>query len=295
MKTNRERILMIGAGAIAFFYCGDWAYQSFVATPLQSRQDRIDRLTSDVESREAELRRSRRAIDSLSVWQAKSLPSDSLRARSIYQNWLLEVVGRVGLVGCTVDSADPVRRQGDLQAISFSVRGRGTLNQLAKLLYEFYRANHLHQIQSLTVTPLVGQGTLDLSLAVEALIVPGAEPKEALDRNPDPQWMSVRLADYDAIVRRDLFGIGGGDTDTIDDVFLTAVTDDGRKRQAWFTLRAQGKTLRLGKGESIAVGDFQGRVVDIDAADVVIEAQGERWLMSLGENLAGAAAVPPES
>ena len=52
--------------------------------------------------------------------------------------------------------------------------------------------------------------------------------------------------------------------------------------------------LRLRIGASLQIGQFQGTLVRIDEDDVVLESEGERWLLGLGESLAQAYAVPPE-
>jgi hypothetical protein len=46
-------------------------------------------------------------------------------------------------------------------------------------------------------------------------------------------------------------------------------------------------------GQTLAVGQFHGDVVEIATDDVVLEADGERWLLALGENLGEACALPP--
>jgi hypothetical protein len=52
--------------------------------------------------------------------------------------------------------------------------------------------------------------------------------------------------------------------------------------------------LKLKVGQRFEVGDFQGMVAEIDERDVVIDSDGERWLLTLGEQLSQATALPPE-
>ena len=59
--------------------------------------------------------------------------------------------------------------------ISFSVQGRGTLEQLTELLHEFYSAAHLHQIQSLVIAPVGRTDLLDVSVSIETLALAGAD------------------------------------------------------------------------------------------------------------------------
>ena len=105
---------------------------------------------------------------------------------------------------------------------------------------------------------------------------------------------SAALADYDPIVQRNLFGIGGS-PDPTDHTYLTAVSSVDGEPQVWFTLRAAGEVLKLRKGDGLEVGQFSGTIAEIEGSDVVIEADdGERWLLTLGESLTDAYALPPE-
>ena len=64
--------------------------------------------------------------------------------------------------------------------------------------------------------------------------------------------------------------------------------------EVWFTVRTNDEILRLHQGEVLEVGVFRGTVVEISDSDVVLESDGERWLLTVGENLTQAAALPPE-
>ena len=121
----------------------------------------------------------RAAVKQLELWQRRSLPSDPQVARSLYQAWLLGLVGRVGLGNHSVDAGEP-RNRGGYYQISFTVQGRGSLEQLTAFLHEFYSAGHLHQIQSLVITPAGRNDMLDLSITIEALALAGADRKDRL-------------------------------------------------------------------------------------------------------------------
>ena len=59
-------------------------------------------------------------------------------------------------------------------------------------------------------------------------------------------------------------------------------------------MRTSDTVLKLRKGDVLEVGQFKGTLVDIADADVILESDGERWLMTIGENLTRATALPPE-
>lgn len=307
----RPYILAAVFGGILLYFGGEWVLE-MLQGPIERASQKTERLKQEIKKREDELARARRAAKQLAVWETQSLPADIEVARSLYQAWLVELVDEVKLDDPSVNSGEPVSRQGMYHTLPFSVRGRGTLEQLAGLLFVFYRTDLLHQVRSLNITPLANSDRLDLSIAIEALVLPGAGPEgrkgdTALEtqetifaefrrrawRNSQ-RLASVTLADYDPIVQRNLFGIGGS-PDPTDYTYLTAVSSVDGEPQVWFTLRAAGEVLKLRKGENFEIGQFSGTIAAVEGSDVIIESDdGERWLLTLGESLTDAYALPPE-
>ncbi len=291
---KRQKLLIMLLGAVVLYMGGDYAYTNYYDTPLTEANNRTEELNTKIAKREQDLRRARKIKHQIEEWNERSLPADPEISRSLYLAWLVERVRAAGIESPNVDSGSAVNRRGLYKALSFSVRGQGTLEQLTRFLYDFYKTDHLHQIQSLGITPLRDKGRLDLSIAIEALILPGAEHKDKLPAGIAPQFASRTLDDYRVIPRRNLFGTGSGLLDPAAQTWLSGVTSRNDKLEAWFDLRTSNRTVRLHKGESLEVGNFHGTVVDIADSDVVLESEGERWLLSVGENLDQAFAVPPE-
>lgn len=311
LMQYRQYILAAIFGAMLLYFGGEWVLAT-LQDPIDSASQKTKRLKEEIKKRENELARARKAAKQLTVWETQSLPADIEVARSLYQAWLVELVDEVKLDDPSVNSGEPVSRQGMYHTLPFSVRGRGTLEQLTGLLFVFYRTDLLHQIRSLNITPLANSDRLDLSLSIEALVLPGAGPERRKGDTAEQAqetifaefrrraWRdsqrlsSAALADYDPIVRRNLFGIGGS-PDPTDHTYLTAVSSVDGEPQVWLTLRAAGEVLKLRKGESFVVGQFSGTIAEIEGSDVIIEADdGERWLLTLGESLTEAYALPPE-
>jgi len=289
----RKNLLLAVATVILALICGDWLWRNAVEGPIEDRQRKLAGMQKSVRDREDKLTQARKAGQLLARWEAQSLPSDSEVARSLYQAWLLELVNYVDLANPNVDSGSPLGRKGLYQAISFSVRGRGTLEQLTTFLFEFYSANHLHQIRSLSIMPLQKSDQLDLSISIEAIVLGTADRRDRLSTERSDRLASERLEDYYPIVRRNLFGFGGS-PDATDHTYLTTVVYVDDAPEAWFTLRSSDEVLKLREGQSLHVGQFQGTVRHIDDGDMVLESEGERWLLTIGENLAQAFALPPE-
>lgn len=111
--------------------------------------------------------------------------------------------------------------------------------------------------------------------------------------------VSLDYNDYhNPITQRNLFSIGGN-PDATDYAYLTTIRSVNGEPQALFTLRATDETLKLGIGDSFQIGQFSGTITEIEGPDVVIESEGdnlqkERWLLTLGESLTEAFALPPE-
>jgi hypothetical protein len=291
--NKREIILAAGVAALGVAYGGNWAFQSYYVAPLEERQARIASLREDIGKRELDMARFRKANQKLKSWQAQSLPSDTEVARSLYQAWLVELVGKAGFLSPNVDSTEPVTRKGLYSSLSFSVRGRGTLEQLTGFLYDFYHADHLHHIQNLNLTPVPRTDELDIALSIEALSLPDAQRKDQLTTRTSDRLASAERADYAPIYQRNLFG-GGGGQDEADFAYLTAITEVNGEPQAWFTLRASGELRKLGNGGRLQVGNFEATIADIGDSDVTLLCDDERWLVGLGENLMQASTLPPE-
>jgi len=206
---------------------------------------------------------------------------------------LLDLVERSEFQTAHVDSAPASSRKGYFDALGFSVRGKGNLHHVVRFLYDFYRAGHLHKIQSFSLTPLGKGGNLDVNMTIEALVLPGAEHRSELSTLTSHRLQCASFEDYGGIAQRNIFGVGG-EADESRQAFLTAVTRDGTEPEIWITLRGQDKLLKLQQGGQFEIGNFSGTVVNILEDDVIFESFGERWLLSIGEPLADSLAIPPE-
>ncbi|MBN2477562.1 MAG: hypothetical protein JXB62_23345 [Pirellulales bacterium] len=296
MMQYRKQILAAIFGLMLLFYGGDWLLKTVLRGPLQKRRSQTARLEKTIELREQQLANVRKAKQILAVWQSQSLPGNVEVARSLYRGWLLELVRHVDLAGHSVESGEPLRRKDRYWLLPFTVRGRGSLEQLTKFLFEFYRAPHLHQIGSIGITPSQNGEQLDLSFSIEALALPGADRTDRLASGSSNRLASASLEDYHVILQRNLFAVGGS-LDAVEHTYLDGVVSAaGGRPQAWFGLRLSGEQRKLHEGEQLTVGGFTATIVEIavEDHDVVLEADGQRWLLSLGENLTEAFALPPE-
>jgi len=182
------------------------------ASIAQLRASR-DKAKGEVEAKRRKAGRLAAVSQYLDNWKKRSLPIDLEIASTLYQNWLSELaVDRVGLGDHDVTPATRHTERGVYTRLGFTVKGKGTLDQLARFLYEFYSTGHLHKIRLLTVNPLPEAGQLDLTIDVEALAVTGADRKDALSEEPS-KWLAssdLTLEDFrQAIVRRKMEKLPG--------------------------------------------------------------------------------------
>lgn len=359
-QDRRKQLLLAGLGLIAVFYVGDWVLTNWIEKPKQQRKARIVDLQAKIKEFDQKyIARAQREIPWLRYWYSQSLPTNPAVAQSLYRAWLLELGEYIEIAGRTVNATEPVRR-GAFYSMNFSMRGRGTLEQLTQFLYEFYNAGHLHKITSVSVTPVGKGGLLDLSLTIETLIIPQANRPDRLATGRAYRLASLSLDDYQVIAKRNLFAVGGGGSvDPVSRTYLTAVNYVNDKPQAWFTLRTTGAIMKLARDDQLvqtgdtirklchvddlqavsfngsrseigSVGEIEtgsvlvrwadrvweptlsiagdalefrpfdsqiseiGRVVDVEDTEVVLQSGDERWLLSIGDGLNDAFALPPE-
>ncbi len=293
--------IMVGMGV---WFGGQWVLESLIQGPLERERAQTERLRGDIKEREEGLIRIREASKMLEIWENQSLPSDPEVARSLYQAWLVELIDDVGLTSPSVTSSEPVLRRGVYYTLSFSVRGRGTLEKLTRLLFAIYQTDLLHQIRSIALSPMQRAEQMDVSLSIEAIaLVAGSESEDAetvFEEFRRRTWRaSNRLAyshldAYQTIVRRNLFGMGGGTLDASDFTVLTSINEVNGEPEVWFTVQSTDQLIRRRIGESFQVGTLDLEVIEAFGTDVVLEVDGERWLLTLGENLMDAFALPPE-
>ena len=148
MIQYRKAILITVFAVMFLLTAGDWLAHGLLRGPIEVRRAKAARLRTQIEAKEKEFAQYRRDGKQMEIWEQQSLPSDVEVARGLYQAWLLELANHVGLAGTNVNSSEPLNHKGLYYVLSFSLRGRGTLGQLTKLLFEFYRCGHLHQLRS---------------------------------------------------------------------------------------------------------------------------------------------------
>ncbi len=290
MSQYRKYILAGVFVLLLVGYGGDWLLQRAVRAPVETRRATAARLQQRIRTKQAEWQAILADAKRLELWQAQSLPSDPQLARSLYQGWLVQLAQHVGLTDATFDSSAAQQRKDLYHVFGFTLHATGTLEQLTALLYEFYRAGHLHQIRSLELSPQRG-GRLGIFMQIEALAIAGVKGSNRLSTLTANKLAYGDFERYRLIVQRNIFGHGMAPADA--GLRLTAITFSDGMPQAWFNIDSLAQTVRLTVGETLEVGHLLIKLAEVYELDAVLEVDGQRWLLSVGEALSQATALPP--
>ncbi len=291
--NQRTRILLIAMSAVGVALAGDWGYRNLIEGPAEKRARQIEQLDAKIAKATDSIVESEGASERLDELERLSLPHDPELARARYQDWLLDLVQSVELTGASVDSAKPTpvtvrdrdtrKPQEIFQRYTFSMRGRGTLQQVARFLHHFYQAGHLHKIGSMTLSPVSGGRMIDFTASIEALGLTRCERKEELSGESVQRLVSSNFSDYQTISRRNLFARHGDDM--LSKIVLSAITiASNGTAQAWFAV-GDGETQVLKRGESLPVTAHTIEVIDIVSGQVLLDVNGRVITLTTGESI----------
>lgn len=291
--NQRTRMLLIAMVAVGVLLAGDWAYRTLIEAPKSARARQIEQLDTKIRNATDSILESDGATEALDELERLSLPYDPELARARYQDWLLDLVQSVELTGTSVDAGKPAPysvRDRDTRKpkevflrYTFSLRGRGTLQQVARFLHHFYQAGHLHKISSMTLNPVSAGRMIDFTASIEALGLNRCERKAELSGESVQRLVSSDFSDYQSISRRNLFGRYGDDT--LSKIVLSGITiaSDGTA-QAWFDV-GDGEIQVLERGESLEVAAHMIEVIDIVAGQVLLDVNGRVVTLIAGESI----------
>ncbi|MGO9108290.1 MAG: hypothetical protein ACLP9L_03575 [Thermoguttaceae bacterium] len=306
MKLQRREKILAGLALGLVALAGLW-FLLFAGDSLSDDQliKKQDELTSKIEDDQKLLDVAARDAKRLADWKRRSLPSDPVRARSLYQNWLGSLADRNNFRDKNLGSNDLGARHDQNQntKISFTLRAQAKLGDLVQFMHEFYSAGLLHQIRRLNIKPNKNTSDLTVDLSIEAYSLPTAESKTELPKVAGHGLQLAKSSDYrDPIVKRDFFApyVRPSPTprprenmvDAANFAFVTGFTEVDGSRKVWLQDRMGGKSWQLATGESFTVGNMKGTVQSIHPeGEVVVDFDGRRRLLHDGDNLHGGVVV----
>lgn len=295
---KREKVLAGIMGALLVAIIG-WQSLSVFAGYVGNLRRQRNQLAEEIAQCQEQIDAAKEAQERLDQWNRRALPSDPVSARSAYQNWLLEQVCEGQLDKFVVNAGESRRSPHAYTRLSFTVGGRGTLEELTELLFHFYSACHLHKIVSLTITPVEQTKELSLSISIEALSLPGADQRDRLADKPAQRLAFSELDAYlSTIAQRKIFSPyqptpekadpseqSGPDWDKIKQLVVTAIVEADGKPQVWIELRPTDQRFELGEEDSFEVGSLTGSVIRIGQREVELEVGGNRYRVALGKSV----------
>ncbi|MDG2127609.1 MAG: hypothetical protein P8K08_06420 [Fuerstiella sp.] len=287
MKLTRQQLLLGVLALMAILRVGDYVLSSMIQGPMRELQGDNRELLEQISKQEKLLADGRAAGLEIEQWQKKSLPSDTETARSLYRNWLLETVRSARLRNATVDSGSPASRRGLYRTMPFTVQARGSLKEITSALFSVEKTNQLHRIISLRLTPVGTTGQFDLSMSVEALIIPGTRAT-SMNTGESRLLASKNRRDYEVIARDNIFGIGIDTKDPMQLTILSAVTYRNGEPTAWITEQIDDKVHKLPAGADFETTAISGRVVTVNEESVVLESGDQLLKMQIGQSFADA-------
>jgi hypothetical protein len=286
-------IVALGVKSLYSRYQGAVKRRTDAVTEAQERLFAVNR----------KLAQGRAAVRQLQDWESRSLPADREKAITLYKAWLLEKAKQAGL---EVNDINPTSRPSAstaYSAIGYQMKAAGTLQNIAAMLYEFYRSPQLHQITRLQLTRPQGATNIEVSLDVEALSLPRAEATDKLPEGDSKRLKLASLEEYQkTLSERDLVNVYTPPRpprppvaertdpkptkfDDAEQAHFTASLGPAEALQAWITVRTTGETMRLSAGDEIKVGALDGKIVSIEGRSLVYESEGKKFRVALGESL----------
>jgi hypothetical protein len=159
----------------------------------------------------------------------------------------------------------------------------GTLEQITNFLFGFYRAGHLHKLNSVSLNR-GGRGRFALTINGEALGLRTCERVEQLADTVGNRLAMTSLQDYSTIVRRNVFSREVGSTLKL--IKLSSITfDKSGLPEAWFKVGPQQISRKLQRGESFEVSVHQISIIDIQPRSALLEVDGEVLDLPVGKTL----------
>ncbi len=203
--TPREKVLSIGVGLALTVAGASYAWSS-IQKGFRLKQARVDQLQSDITKRDTAITDGLMDRNKLTALTPMSLPSNSEQAVADYNEWIIDWLEKAKLSSPKHIVVGGTPETGVGRRFKFQVSGRGTIENLTRLLYDYYQKNYLHRISLLKVALVPREAyQLDITLVSEVLALDVASKTQ-----PVPTGISHRikksLAEYsDEIVGRNLF------------------------------------------------------------------------------------------
>lgn len=293
--THREKTLtgaVAAAGLLWFGMGGLTRYRDAVSRNDAVKAD-AQQLLDDANMRVIEGQHARRQLRN---WEAQSLPRRIDVAQSLYQDWLREQLTGAGLEVTQLVERSSTRGSQRFEELGFDVTATGTLAQLTDFLHRFYSAVHLHRVTTTTLTATDNGQKLSINLTIGALALPGANREDKLAEG-EPRELASPLEEVRTrLVSRNLFApptpkAEKGPDGEAADTYFSWQDYTGSGRRIGLRTKASGKMNYFYEGDRVEVGQFKGKVFEIEDRRVVFETDKGKMELRIGQPLSEAAVI----
>ncbi|GHT11022.1 hypothetical protein FACS1894170_04040 [Planctomycetales bacterium] len=298
---KRERLLLIVAGVVLLIIAVPFLRSLYNDTVNLQKQRQ--KLQTDIVKYQNEAGKKDEIKKRLTELTNQSLPSRDDAALSQYQNYLMDLARTAGIKEYRGEAPSVVKQKNQYSKFSFTIHGKGSLEQIAEFLRQFQKTPYLHLVRSVSPRPTKKPDEFDVSIKIEALSLPQSRSNKTL---PEVPAEVIAVAEDEkallkAIKDRALFSEYQPQPnnqppepekpklDTFDMspfCYLTAIVEPGEKYQCWINNRIENKTYILSVGEMFKLGDVRCFVKKIEFDRVQFEAAGGLYTIRIGKSFA---------
>ncbi|MDR3234165.1 MAG: hypothetical protein LBT46_10975 [Planctomycetaceae bacterium] len=305
---KRERLLLIAAGIVLLIIAVPYLRSLYADSAALQKQRQ--KLYDDITKYRSEAERKAEIKERLTELTRQSLPSADETALSQYQRWLMDLVKETGIKEYRSEAGTVSKQKNSTsyRKFSFTIHGKGSLEQIAEFLRRFHKTPYLHLVRSVAPRPTKKPDEFEISLTVEALSLPQSRSNKEL-----PAVDNKMLAASDeekkmlkAITERAVFSAYKppsppqqvrepekpvlSDFDSSPYCYLTTIVEtivgtDG-KYQCWVNNRTEGTTYKLFEGGIFKLGGVRCSVKKIEFDRVQFEAAGGIYTVRIGKSFA---------
>ncbi|MFV0444461.1 MAG: cadherin repeat domain-containing protein [Planctomycetaceae bacterium] len=181
MQQREKTLLIILLGAVGFWVVLPML-EGILLGPFQSRINRRDELTSQVETKTKQAETLATQEHELMLWSVDSLPPDPLNAQRVYSEWLVELARLSGWqrIEPQLGSRNPSAQV--FTTIPVVLSAEATLREVATFLFHFERTGLMHRITKcdLSSPETEGDPRLKVTLVAEGIALRDAPQRSRI-------------------------------------------------------------------------------------------------------------------
>ena len=307
--SARERLLALAVVGVLGVVGLRWGLNRYWFEPMSDRSAHIQRLQSQLLTRQGELYEAKVAKLHFDQWRRTALPRDLCLAQTLYQDYLRGLLEDASVTRPSITALAPRARGETYAVLVFSVRAECGLDRLSQLLRGFYQAPYLHAIRRLNIQPVGEDGrvaSFDVLLAIEALAMPDTVATENLPTldSDGPRERTVPSDWSTLLVEKKLFqptrfaapppppakiaavqATASPKPDDRGNIYVVGTVVVDGAANLWLVNRRTGEQLRFAEGSELRVDGMDANVLHVSPESVLLEVDGQVGTVRLRQSL----------